>query len=397
VAKVVFWLGPSLEAWDFATALERGIGGSETAAIHVARELARLGHEVDVYGNFEDGRTWSSASVVPVMGGFRKTERDVLRAIPYRDVPSRAPCDLFVSSRQPEARRRCLPHCRRAWLWVHDLHCGPDWDDLVGTDYDRVLCLSRFAREQFLRYYPGVDAAKVALTSNAVDATLFEQPVHDPRNNLVGSLRPGGQHEAYRDGFSPLRVTYSSSPDRGLDKLLDLWPRVCALASPVGRPELHVYYGFESWREGSRLCGNVAEEVAIDRLTARLARTPGVFHHGRAGQAEVARSYLRSQLWLYPTDFVETSCITAMEARAAGCEVVATRLGALPETAPGSHFVDGPTSAPGYDERFLAAVGLALARGGRGVVSDAGQLQVPTWAEVARQWDAWIEEEVGTP
>jgi glycosyltransferase involved in cell wall biosynthesis len=416
MAKIVFWLGPALERWDFATALDTGIGGSETAAIHLARELVKLGHEVDVYGDFAEGRAWSVLDKVIVMGGLRMTSRDVLCAIPYHEWISGQPCDLFVSSRQPGARRHCLPQCKKAWLWVHDLHCGPDWDNQIGIDYDRVLCLSDFAREQFLLYYPSVDQTKVVKTSNAVDLALFQfhqgpelaftkpssEPEHPENTMRVGvvstRLVPGLQHVAYRDGFSPLRVTYSSSPDRGLDKLLDLWPKICKLvALPEGfeglrseglRPELHVYYGFDNWRKAAELSGSEVDLFRIDHFIARLAETPGVCYHGRAGQAEVARSYLRSQLWLFPTDFLETSCITAMEAQAAGCKIVATRCGALPGTTSSAcpYLVDGPTSAPDYDDRFLLAVWTALSSDE--VVVPA----VPTWSGVAAQWDAWIRE-----
>ena len=381
MAKIVIWLGPCFERWDFETALDTGIGGSETAAIHLARELVKLGHEVDVYGDFESEKVWSSVLVTPTMAGYRENEI-CLRAIPYHAWVSRQPCDLFVSSRQPEARRHCLPHCTKAWLWVHDLHCGPDWDNLIGVDYDRVLCLSNFAREQFLRYYPSVDPNKVVKTNNAVDLVLFDR------------RRLGDQHLAYRDGLSPLRVTYSSSPDRGLDKLFDLWPKICKLvAPPLGSatlgsatPELHVYYGFDVWRKAAELHGSEADLIRIDRFITRLAETPGVCYHGRAGQAEVALAYLNSQLWLYPTDFLETSCITAMEAQAAGCKIVATRCGALPETTSCAYLVDGPTNSPGYDERFLEAVREALSSDE--VVVSKG----PTWSKVAAQWDAWIRE-----
>jgi len=371
VSKVVFWLGPAVETFDFATALDTGIGGSETAAIHLSRCLAALGHDVDVYADVTSPATWSD--FVSNSGGVSGT----LRAIPYRCWVPRTPCDVFVSSRSADARRVLLPHCRAAWLWVHDLHCGPDWEDSIGSDYDRVLCLSTWAREAFLRFYPGLDGSRVLVTSNGVDPTLFQ-----------GS--PSDKHLDYALGRAPLRVTYSSSPDRGLDKLLDLWPTIYETCLRAGRlkPELHVYYGFETWRRLAELRHDLAAVVKIGRLEERVHSTPGVHYHGRAGQAEVARSYAQSQLWLYPTDFLEVSCITAMEAQAAGCKVVATRCGALLsfETAPGVWLVDGKTSDPGYDARFLATVWAALA-------DDVVVCKTPLgWSDVALQWDAWVRE-----
>ena len=405
MSKVVFWLGPAVETFDFATALGTGIGGSETAAIHLSRGLAALGHDVDVYADVASPAAWSD--FVSNSGGASGT----LRAIPYRCWVPRTPCDVFVSSRSADARRVLLPHCRAAWLWVHDLHCGPDWEDSIGSDYDRVLCLSAWAREAFLRFYPGLDGSRVLVTSNAVDPTLFEG---SPGNKL-------DKHLDYALGRAPLRVTYSSSPDRGLDKLLDLWPTIyetCFRASRQPpedlRPEDLRPEGLrpEGLRPdatrvcGPRVCGPSSTSTTGSRrggvwrssgttwrqssrlggLEERLRTTPGVHYHGRAGQAEVARSYAQSQLWLYPTDFLEVSCITAMEAQAAGCKVVATRCGVLPETAPHAWFVDGKTSDPGYDARFLETVWAALA-------DDMVACKTPpSWSDVALQWDAWVWE-----
>jgi len=549
VAKFVFWLGPAPSPWDPVTALEQGIGGSETAAIHMSRELALLGHEVVVYADVPQ-----ATSIDADEAGERLSSVDV-EWLPYRKMSAYLSCDVFVSSRQPDARMRLLPDCKQAWLWMHDVHCGPDWDNVIGMRYDRILCLSDWAKQRFCEYYPAVDVSKVAVTSNGVDASLFA-PFEEPVRSVPGGFFPahssqyheaGDQHFLLQVGHVPLRATFSSSPDRGLAKLLDLWPDVCNMIPrdqhrPEGlRPELHVYYGFDNWRKIAQLQGAPLHVLKqIDRLEARVRQAPCVVYHGRAGQAEVARSYMRSQLWLYPSDFEETSCchpdtmvslpgdhrkaqpyrvriadlvgkknfpvytydakedrfrlgtvlwcaqtkiaselveielddgsklrvtpdhmimnfesqwveagslepgdrllaslpedlqksiiedtkegrwnhrvvavrripggpvydmevskyhnfvadgvvvhncITAMEAQAAGCKVVATRCGAVPETVAGGYFVDGPTNKPGFDVRFLECVKEAIC-------DDSVIVRQPrSWAKVARQWEKWL-------
>jgi len=375
VARFVFFLGPAPSPWDPVSALDQGVGGSETAAIHLSRELALLGHEVMVYADVSRVEEVNAEDDSPLPLS--------VEWYPYRQMPARLPCDVFVSSRQPEARTLVLPHCRQAWLWMHDVHCGPDWDNRIGSQYDRVLCLSKWARGKFREYYPQVAEDRVFTTGNGLDASLFSPYADVP---VVGGpvtvYAPGRQHDLLREGRVALRATYSSSPDRGLAKLLDLWPEVRELA---GGGELHVYYGFDNWKKLSQLHeSSLHVRLQIDRLEARVKSAPGVVYHGRAGQDEVARSFLRSQLWLYPTDFAETSCITAMEAQAAGCKVVATRTGALPETAPLGHYVEGPTRRPGFSADFLEQVSLALR-------ADAPAHPAPrSWADVARQWEGWL-------
>jgi len=380
MAKIVIWLGPAVETWDPLTALDTGIGGSETAAIHMSRELSRLGHDVVVYADI----TSRKADVVPVDLKDGLPWGNVVLWCPYREWKSddsldRGACDLFVSSRQPEAKRQLAPKCKQAWLWMHDLHCGPDWDNVIGTDYDKILCLSRWARERFMAYYPGIDPVKIVQTSNAVDFGRFT--TSQPGDQHVSVLRGDGKFSK-----PPLRVTWSSSPDRGLDRLLDMWPSIRATIDKDA--SLHVYYGFDTWKKLAERHGQVGDLNRIKLLEDRLASMSrmGVVFHGRRGQQEIAESYLQSQLWLYPTSFEEVSCITAMEAQVAGCKIVATRCGALPETAPGawSEFVDLPTIGKRFEDEFLTAT--------REIVSDDSVVVYgqPTWAQVAQQWNDWL-------
>lgn len=388
MAKIVFWLGPSPEPWSPLTALETGIGGSETAAIHMSRELALMEHEVVVYARVptpcSDVVGVNPGDVVhPKYGNQPKYGNVVLWNSYMEFEPGEVECDLFISSRQPEARRQLAPKCSQAWLWMHDLHCGSDWDNAI-SDYDKVLCLSSWARERFLLYYPAVDPSKVVQTSNGLDLTRFQ-------GRKSEGLRPeaGFQHRITPAGSGfPLRVTWSSSPDRGLDRLLDFWPKIYERYGAGST--LHVYYGFDTWKKMATIHGQLGNLNRIKLFEDRLASMScqGVVFHGRRGQQEIADSYLRSQLWLYPTSFEEVSCITAMEAQAAGCKIVCTRCGALPETAPGAWLVDPTMNEEVYKRKFLEAVHEAL-RADSPV--DFQPFRMPkTWKQVAEEWNQWM-------
>jgi glycosyltransferase involved in cell wall biosynthesis len=380
VAKIVFWLGSALETWDPLTALDTGIGGAETAAIHMTAQLALLGHDVIVYADCP-----SQFIAAKDDGQFSTTK--YVEWCNYKEFnPGEVEGDLFISSRKPKARGYLQPKCRRAWLWMHDLHCGADWDNRIETDYDKVLCLSKWARDMLLDFYPGVDPSKVVQTSNGIDTRLFEGGREITENMAAGAARKPRFREIDADDagkFPNRQVTWSSSPDRGLERLLDMWPKIRDIDS---NSVLDVYGGFETWRRLADLRGSSGDLARITLLKDRLAAmaNQGVVFHGRCGQQEVADSYMQSQLWLYPTTFEEVSCITAMEAQAAGCKIVATRCGALPETVPGAWFVDPPVSGKDYEERFLEAVRQALIDDS--VVVGGSR----SWAEVAKEWDSWI-------
>lgn len=59
---------------------------------------------------------------------------------------------------------------------------------------------------------------------------------------------------------------------------------------------------------------------------------PGVTHLGRLSHAAVADQFRRARIWAYPCSFRETSCITAMKARAGGAIPAVIPNGALRET-----------------------------------------------------------------
>jgi glycosyltransferase involved in cell wall biosynthesis len=60
-----------------------------------------------------------------------------------------------------------------------------------------------------------------------------------------------------------------------------------------------------------------------------------VYYKGFAMNQAVRKSLQTSHILAYPSTFPETSCLAAIEAGAAGCKIVTTDFGALPETCAG--------------------------------------------------------------
>ena len=161
---IVFWLGRSPTTWDHLTALDTGIGGSEVAALRLTSALADLGHKVIVYA---DILRPDAADCNP-------------RWLPFTDdsfPEMMLSCDLLVSSRCPSlgigARDR-QKLGKPTWLWMHDLHVGADWGNAIGQYFDRVICLSKFAKERFCQYYPKVEPQKVDIIPNGIYQALYK-------------------------------------------------------------------------------------------------------------------------------------------------------------------------------------------------------------------------------
>lgn len=304
--RIIFWCGRSLEPWAPPTLTTTGIGGSETAVVHIAKKFAEKGYRVDVYNGAE--------RFEGVYDGVGYFDPGRLRA--------GEKCDVLVSWRNPGAYQ--LPvEAKTRLCWLHDLNYGPG----AGPDlakFDRVMGVSQWHADHLAQTY---DLTNVDYVPNGIDLSRF------------GEVKK-----------VPFRVVYGSSPDRGLKLLLALWPLVVAV-----EPEatLHIAYGWENIDK--RIANGDQHFADLKRdVTERIDAMPSVTWRGRLPQDELARFYGEAWVWAYPSDFLEVSCITAMEAMAGGAVPVTSAAGALKETIGDAGYVVGAATDPDGRKRLAA-------------------------------------------
>lgn len=119
------------------------------------------------------------------------------------------------------------------------------------------------------------------------------------------------------------RLAYVSAPFRGLDVLLEAWDRL-----KPGNAELHIWSSL-------KLYGQTGDDTPYEALFARARALPNVFHHGIVPNEQLREELRGIDYLAYPSTFAETSCLSVIEAMAAGCRVICPALGALPETTAG--------------------------------------------------------------
>lgn len=299
---ITIFTGGGWERWAPTDIFMKGLGGSETAATYLALELSRLGHVVTVYG--EVTQTVFRDVIFKHQSTFDPTERT----------------DLFISSRIPQIFDRPI-NTGQTMLWLHDVDCGPELTMERAEKIDQVLVLSKWHEKHVKDCYPFV-GRKLKRIRNGINPKLFK-PTKEPRKQ---------------------RVLYTSSPDRGVDVLLEIWPKV---RERVPEAELAFCYPSVYDAVADQVGGPVAEHR---KKVQRLADQPGVTKLGPMTQPDLAALMQQSWVWVHPSwvstadqPFHETSCIGAMEAQAAGCVVVCADWGALKETANGPACVRGDT------------------------------------------------------
>ncbi len=342
--KIAFWCMAGWEPWAPPSINGTGIGGSETAVIEIAKRFAQAGWLVDVYngcdymeGEYDGVGYW-----------------DAQRLLAGEEV------DVLVGWRQPEAHALDVK-ARQKVLWMHDLNAGPGREEDFAA-WDHVLGVSYWHAKR-LEMYHGVAADYVP---NGINLERF------PLTKKV-----------------PFRCVYASSPDRGLMKLLDLWPTIVA-AEPAAT--LHIAYGWDTAEKMIQRGSPRGENLLRMRehIEAKIAKLKGVTWRGRLPQDELAKMYSEAYLWLYPTDFLEVSCISAMESMAGGAVPVTTACGALPETLGASGLlVPSPTFSRGYGETWArTAIGLMIDPAKRKLYEARGRARATelTWDAAFQRW-----------
>ena len=292
---------------------ERPLGGTETAVICLAQELHQLGHRVTVVTPLE-----TPPLSVPLY-------------LPLRAIHDLGEHEVLISVRDWNPLLLPLPAKKRL-LWTGDSYDQPSsvgfGDKRIAARIDRLLAVSNWHADGICAK-SGFPRERTWVLRNGVQLALFS----------------GSEPRARK------RLIYSSTPYRGLAFLPAV---VTDLRRRHPDLELHVFSGMQVY-QGSGFDPRIAQ--SFEPLFALLRATPGCVVHGNVKQDQLAREFMRSSILAYPNSFEETSCITAMEAQAAGCPIVSSALGALPETVKEAGIlITGAPTSPEYLARFTEAL-----------------------------------------
>lgn len=330
--RVNILAGGSWEPWSPLSIRDGGLGGSETALVQLAGGLSKKDWDVRVFADTDPGGVFAQMLWRP-SAAFDPTEE----------------ADAIIVSRNPGAFNVEL-HAPTTILWAHD-HTY-ELTELQAKHMTHFACLSEWHKARMLKLYPELLKDKIEILRNGI-LTVGYEDANDVR--FPHQDRPFAERDA--------TVIYSSSADRGLDQLLTMWP---AIKERVPKAELNIYYGWNVFDAvAQRNPGLWAYKAKVMELFEKAGGEDGGVHMlGRVGQPEMYEAMQKARVWGYPGAFLETSCIGAMEARAAGLAVVCSDLGALKETV-GEHGVLIPWSEeedskqnedPIYQTRFVDEV-----------------------------------------
>ncbi len=303
---LVFVADGGFEPWSGSDILKKGVGGSETYIIEMARYIQKQGSfKVVVFCNCVAPELFEDVDYIP-LSNFHPFAKNV--AI-HTCIVSR------FSEYIPVAIHGKVENL---YLVLHDL--TPSGVVLpIHPKFKKVFCLSEWHVSHFLSIFPqftgltvpfyyGIDVNKFSNQSTSISSGNISLDIVEPKvkNKFI----------------------YSSFPNRGLLQLLQMWPKI------VGKypdASLHIYADVDG-----KWVNSVEKEMMI-QVRQLLNYYKGnaknnVVYHGWVSKSELADGWISSEYWFYPCTFRETFCLTAVEAALSRTVCITNGLAALENT-----------------------------------------------------------------
>lgn len=332
----IVFIAPTSMPFDGNSIKNKPIGGSETAMIHTAKGLAQ-DYNVVVFCPCPRPETYDGVLYVDVS---------------MMDLIYNTPIDTLVMYRANNAdyvkgiKEKFKP--KKMFFWTQDYPMYPGFNadfPKLSEIVDKVICVSNDHKNALLTRFPcQIDDDKIVVIENGVNNELYKvkDKVTKKKNQFY----------------------YSSTPFRGLDVLLEVFPRI---KEKVPDATLKVCSSMNVY-------GDAGADKQYEHLYKKCKELDGVEYLGSKKQEELAKLAMESYMMLYPCTFAETACIAVMEAQTAGTPVVCNDLGALKETVHGGcgiRIVGNPKKKE-WQDKFVETV----------VEVCKGNLSQPEWEKM---------------
>jgi len=304
----VFVADGGFEPWTGSDILTKGVGGSETYIIEMARYIQKNGiYQVIVFCNCLQEVWFEDVLYKPLDQ--------------YYEFVNTQKIDHCIISRFSEY----LPVTFKGWtenvyLVVHDL--TPSGIVIpLDKKLKQVFCLTEWHVEYFTNIFPELKNITVPFYYG-IDFEKF----HTRRRNDSQEEDESEGEETYKK--EKHKFIYSSFPNRGLLILLQMWPSIIEIQP---KASLHIFCDVDG-----KWVNNVAKDQIqiIKQLLNHYKNNPDyhVNYHGWVNKQTLADAWLSADIWFYPCTFKETFCLTALEAALTRTFIISNDLAALKNT-----------------------------------------------------------------
>ncbi|MBL1211011.1 glycosyltransferase [Geminocystis sp. GBBB08] len=297
------FLSPISLNYTIETVYQRPLGGTHSALCYLAEKLAQNQEEVFLFNSISEARESKNIICIPC-SQIPKLLIDLLDVLIVTD-----------GSDNGNLYRSTLLKTSLLILWIqHDIDqkAVQSLSDLENQNsYDAFVFVSDWQKNRFIQKF-NLNPNKCYVLRNAV-SPFFE-------NLFVNQTSIINQKS-----IIPI-LAYTSTPFRGLDLLLDIFPLI---QEEIPETKLKIFSSMKVYEHKNE------DDNEYDWLYEKCCHMEGVEYIGSLPQQQLAQELKSINVFAYPNSFRETSCISLMEAMASGCSIVTSDLGALSETSHG--------------------------------------------------------------
>ena len=310
--------------YDGDTLKKRGLGGSESATILMAKELTKLGFKVTIFNNCNKDSNLAREGTYDGVQYFDNTILDYKSDFKFDIVISLRTIIPFITPNlykqfegyNPQRYSAITANARHKAVWMHDTFANGDLileDLLVQGHIDEVFTLSDFHST----YVMNCDHGKRR------NMEVLKHKFFQTRNGIV----------TYKDDVDirkkdPHLYVFNAAFTKGMAPLVnDIWPKIKAKIPEAKLICIGGFYVFPGQELDAQ--GKEWTKMSNDPKNKNL----GIEFTGVIKQSEIADILERASYKLFPGAFPETFGISSLEAIAYNTPIIGTRFGALEETA----------------------------------------------------------------
>jgi glycosyltransferase involved in cell wall biosynthesis len=211
--------------------------------------------------------------------------------------------DVLIISRYLNFFVEFINTAEKTYLWLHDYHALPWLNGTTLPHTGRALLLNQWNNIN------GIVALSRWHANNVKDfyGLTSDGPFSFKKINIIGNAINADRFEPFDIDQKVNNRFIFTSANGGLDEAIEVFKKYHSIESNA---ELHIFHSIEKVKEEHK-------------------NVPGVILRGIVPNDQLIQELLKAEFWIYPAEVNETYCISALEARAAGCIPLAKPMGGM--------------------------------------------------------------------
>ena len=288
---ILFYTGYNNKLWNYSYRKYNALGGAETAVALLAKSFPKK-YEIIISGSVK----YENIENVTYLD-----EEYLQKFLDNNEL------DLIVVNRYISFFEKYIFNSKNVYVWLHDspeqefskdgflkYNCNLSIAEILEkheNKISKIITLNNWHKSKIEKLYPNLEN-KLYIIGNGINLNLF--PIYSPqkiKNKFI----------------------YTSTPDRGLQKLLEIWPNI---KKNINNAELFIATYAELSED--------MEEI--------INKTESIHFLGKLEPKKLYEEMYSSEYWLYPCTKTETCPITVYEMLYSSVICICYPTGGIPDT-----------------------------------------------------------------